>query len=227
MVLSFGACLLAASSASAQTDLPDGGAVTPSTGTASSILGTGYTVLSTQNFTGVGNGSITEDLATAVVKTAGGTYDFLYQVTNHSGGGVTIDGLNVADYSQFTTGVADLTDGSTVSSVFSNGTVPATTASKPSPFSTVIFGFGTNGSGDLNNGDVSQVLVVATNATNYNELGTATATTLTINGGAYSQNLVIEPIVPSVTPEPGSLVLAGLGLVSVAGAYGFRRRRGR
>jgi hypothetical protein len=224
LVLAIGACILSAGPAFAQTPvITGGGSVTPAPGTASSILGSGYTVLATQTFTGVGNGSITEDLSTAVVRTSGGTLDYLYQVTNHSGGGVTIDGLNVSDYSMFSTAVGVITDGSTITGAsFSNGTVGSNTASRPTPGSTVIFGLNPG----LNNGDTTEVLVVATDSTVYNEFGSTTATTLTVNGGSYAQNNTIEPQSPAV-PEPGSLVLSGLGLISAVGIFGFRRRRGR
>jgi len=225
MMLAVGACVLPATPAFAGLiTLGPGGTATTAGGTVATDLDLpSYTVVYSTSYS-VNNGPVMATIQADVVK-VGTTYDFLFQVTNT--GSTPIDGLSVQNYTNFTTSVDYLTDGSAVTNGnFVDGTVGSNNANRTSDGSAVGFNFDVPGPPitALPVGATSRVLVVATNAPGADLLGTAVASATTSGNGSASASFVIEPGLSAI-PEPGSLVLGSLALIAGVGAYGFRRLR--
>jgi hypothetical protein len=225
IMLAIGACVLATSPAFAgPVPLASGGTVSPTGGTVSSDIGSSYSVAVTTSYTVSNSDGVGATVYEDVVK-VGTNYDFLYQVVNT--GTSPIDGLNVLNYDGYTTAVDYLTDGSTLSGGgFANGTLGTFSDNRSSDSSTVTFNFDVPGpSGtELASGSTSYVLLVVTNATSYDKFGSLTASAGVAGNGAATTGSVYEPATASV-PEPSSLVLGSLALISGAGLYGFGRLR--
>jgi hypothetical protein len=206
---------------------PPAQAVVLSPGGSSSIFGTAApsgTIQFTQTLTFdvISNNGLSElngSLTATVIKEAGGTLDFLYQVTNlgatsSSRTGVSIHRVTVSDFTGFTTDVDFVTG---------TGQAPGS-ADRSSTGSTV--GFGSSGSPlnfSIAPGQTSAVLYVRTNATSFDDNGN----TAIID--SLSANLKTpEPIGGGGgVPEPGTLILLGGSLLGLAGWHGFRRLIGR
>jgi hypothetical protein len=220
MMLAVGACLsVARPSFASLVSLGDGGTVSPSGGTVSGDLGS-YSPVYTTSYM-VTNGPVTATIYAEVVK-VGGHDDFLFQVVNT--GSVPIDGQSVQNYGSYTTSVDYLTDGASLGGSFTSGGLGTYNVNRTSDGSIVNFNFDVPGPAgtSLAPGATSAVLLIATNAPSYDKLGTATASATLSGNGSATIGFVIEP---AAIPEPGSLVLGSLALISGAGVYSFRRLR--
>lgn len=207
--------------------LPTGTFVTPGdcTGTPSGTL---LATLSAPfvSTTGVDSGT----LISAVFREAGGTLDFYYQVVLNTtstncgtAGKPPCDPLGRetdSSFTGFTTWVATREDGGSLpGGVFVNGTpVLPITADRTALGDTVGFSFTPPNSAEIQPGQTSAVLVIATDATNF-RAGFASV----IDGGTTT----VASFQPTTgVPEPASLGLLGCGLLLLAGVRRFKTRRG-
>jgi len=233
IMLAIGACVLATSPAFAgPVSLPPGSSAVavPQTDTFAGDVGSGYTVLATYAVN-VSNGPALTDatLYADVIKTAGGTIDIAYQVTNNSTT-ATIDGLSVSDYSSIPgVAVAGLSD--TTAPAGTNFVAPTPTPNPPdtagrssTPGATINFTFASTTLGDILPGQSSGIVLVVTTANGYDLNGAAIVSSTSTVVGSVGFNNVPE-VRSLAVPEPGSLVLGSLALISGAGVYGFGRLR--
>jgi hypothetical protein len=164
------------------------------------------------------------NLRTAVVMNSGGTLDFYYQIGNK---GTSGHNLNLAANQAFTLGsstfVTDvfyrLENGGL--DFFHNGTGSPSLASRSADGVVVGFEFAGNplqNALKINPGEVSRILVIRTNATNYVPGLTTIANSITSTGGSFAPG----GFAPSAVPEPASLLL--LGSAFAAAGYMARHR---
>jgi hypothetical protein len=183
-------------------------------------------------------GTTSGTLVSAVYKEAGGTLDFYYQVfvnvsSTNCGAGSTHPGTACdpisretdTDFSTWMTQLAFRTDGGTLAGgLFVNGdTDPQTADRNLAPGNVIGFTFnGAPGFTPILPGHISRVLIISTDATNF-KAGNASV----IDGGATTVASFEPTGAPpqSLTPEPASFGLLGLGLVTLGGLG--RRMRNR
>jgi len=177
----------------------------------------------------VGNNTVFSTLFQAVYReTATGTLDFLFQIRNDSPiGGTNLVALSTSDYGAgagvFDTNAAQLSGAGPAGFPVAvpAGTVSAGNASRGPSGTTVTFdGF------VLAPGQTSQIFIVSTNATNFNQLGVSTASSQIIGGnnpGADSFLNTNEPTLNPVVPEPASLISGSLAVLAGLGCFGWRR----
>jgi len=146
-----------------------------------------------------------------VYKNNAGTLDFLFQGTNISAS-TTFETVPLRFYDGFTTDVGTLTNPTALSPAGVAGTIADLNVSRDADGGSVNFNYSTGG---FTPGQISDVLVVATNATTYG-LGSIGAT-----DGTTGESPAYGPV---AVPEPSTLVLAGLGGLGMIG-YGLRRRK--
>jgi hypothetical protein len=191
-------------------------------------VGAGYTVLATYSATVSNGGGVDVTLYADAIKTSGGTVDILYQITNN--GSAPIDSFNATNYSNIPgVAVAGLTD--TAGPVGTNFVTPSSPANAPNtanrasaPAATIVFTFSGVTSQDILSGETSAIILVQTSSTSYDSNATAVASSLGSGAGSVAFNGVPQ-VKPASVPEPASLVMGSLALISAAGVYGFRRRR--
>jgi hypothetical protein len=231
MMLAIGACIFVTTPAFAgPVSLPAGssGVSVPQTDTFAGDVGANYSVLYTYSST-VSNGSADVTLYADVIQTSGGTLDIAYQVTNNSGS-ATIDSMSFSDFSNVGgVAVAGLSDAT--APAMTNFVTPTSPANPPNtasrtgtPGATINFTYSSSPLGDIMPGQTSGIVLIVTNSTTYDLKGAGLVSSLSTGAGAVAFNGVPE-VVAAAVPEPGSLLLGSLALISGAGVYGFRRVR--
>jgi hypothetical protein len=170
-------------------------------------------------------------IVSAVFEESGGTLDFYYQVnlsaTSTNCGAVgqpSCDPLGRETdtlFTGFTTSVATRSDGASLSGgIFVNGTAIPVSADRNSTGDVVGFSFTPPCcSSEIQPGTSSLVLVIATDATNF------TAGNASVIDGGTTTVAAFEPVSPTPTPEPSSLLLLWSGLL-VGGAATRRKLLG-
>jgi hypothetical protein len=154
----------------------------------------------------------------AVYQEVGGPHpgwlDFFYQVVNDAKSATPLTTMSANSFAGFTTNAAFITDGSTLTGTsFKDGTVAPQLAGT-SDGVTLDFDFGIPiPAGEIMPGDVSNVLIIATDAKNY-----VAGNDSVIDSGSSGPLAAFQP---GTTPEPATLGLLGLGLIALAG---LRRR---
>jgi len=211
--LSLAACalpmLLLISPAHANTLAPGGSGSPDVFGTLS-----GLTLLASSSGPQSGGG-FTWDLTEAVYYSAG-DLDFMFQVTNTtSSGSAYIENISFQDFTGYSTDVGYTTSGASLpGDVFVNGTVaPHGGVSRTADGSQVGISFNNL---ELNSPNVSDVLVIETNATNYDGNGLMNLTFQISDPSSPA----FEPAAAAV-PEPATIPLLGAGLLLI----GALRRR--
>jgi hypothetical protein len=163
-------------------------------------------------------------LVSAVFREGGGTLDFYYQLTNNAtapncgtSGKPACDPLSRetnTDFFGFVTSTGFRLDGSSLpGGIFVDGTVPPVTADRNSAADVVGFQFNPPDPAKIQPGQVSEVLVISTNATNFTA-GNASV----IDGGVAT----VSAFEPAAVPEPASLLLLSGGLLALVGIHRFR-----
>jgi hypothetical protein len=182
----------------------------------------------TVSFAGI-NPNFSGSVSVAVFKEAGGTLDFLYQVTNASSSGFNLAGITGSGYgtgNPFKTSV-DFTTDNPDSTLFGTGTKASISATRTAAGPQVTFNLGDDSTAGLAPGATSFVLFVQTDATAFNLFGGVTISGQnqgTVNPGTASLNGILEPTAANPIPEPASIVLLGIS-VPFLGAWAFRRNR--
>jgi len=161
-------------------------------------------------------GLIHANLANAVYVNSAGTLDFLFQFRNDSNS-VPVSSITVNNYAGVITGVGYILSGLPVASPFidpSAGTLPPLVAQRGPSGGDILFdGF------TIPANTTTNVFFVSTNATNFNDLGSALAAATTQRDGG---TVFVQKFQPAAIPEPPVTVM--MGLISLAG-LGYRQYR--
>lgn len=212
--------LLAVPATSQATVLVPGGAVMPDVlgGAAGTLVDSLLTPLTS-------GGDLIANLRTAVVMNAGGTLDFYYQFGNAGTSGTNLELSLNQSFAMGSTFVTDvfyrLENGGL--DFFHDGDVGGSPTSIARSADGVVVGFHFSGSPfrsalKINPGEVSRIVVVRTNATNYAPGLTSLQNGIIANGASFAPS----GFAPSAVPEPASLLL--LGSAFAAAGYVARHR---
>jgi hypothetical protein len=159
----------------------------------------------------------TGELNQAVFLESGGTLDFAYQLQDSSSF-TDVAGLTVIDFlgSTLDVGTAHGT------APFSGGSIGAS-ASRDSAGDAITFSFGAT---PLAPGETSDVFLIQTNATAFDQNGFISATgtnSILVEGSAVFEPIPLPAVAAAGVPEPVLLPLLGAALLGMAGG---RWRRG-
>lgn len=213
-----GALLLSPATSKATVLVP-GGTVVPDI-----LIGPAGTLVDSLLTPLVGSPDVIAAMRTAVVRNAGGTLDFYYQIGNS---GISDFALNMVSSLSFA--IPAMTFATDVFFRLENGGLPffhigspaaaPLTSSRSADGVVVDFNFrlGNLNAPRINSGEVSRILVIRTNATNYVPgLTTASNGSVLVAGPSFA---------PSAVPEPTSLLL--LSSAFAAAGYVARHRASR
>jgi hypothetical protein len=156
-------------------------------------------------------GTTSGSLVSAVYRNSSGTLDFYYQVNNAANSATAIARETDDAFNGFLTFLGFRVDGSTLAgALFVDGTVAPVTGDRNGGTGTTVgFSFNPPDGAKILPGLHSNVLVISTNAVNF-QAGNASV----IDGGTQT----VASFQPSAaTPEPASFALLGLGLLAVGG----------
>ena len=169
-------------------------------------------------------GSPAGTLYSAVYRESGGTLDFYYQVTNldtskcGGAGQIACDPIareTDVSFTGFLTSLGFRLDGGTFGGPFVAGTVTPVTGDRNSVGDVVGFSFNPPDSRKIQPGQVSSVLIISTNATNF-----TTGNSSIIDGGTITLG-TFQPT--SAVPEPTSFFLLSGGLLALLGVRRYSR----
>ena len=173
-------------------------------------------------------GTSSGKLVSAVYRESGGTLDFYYQVTNNTtapncgaAGQPACDPISRetdTNFFGFLTSLGFRTDGAILpGGIFVTGTVVPVTGDRNSVGDVVGFSFNPPDSAKIQPGQISDVLVISTNATNF-----TTGNASVIDGGVTTVS-AFEP--SSAVPEATSLLFIGGGLLALSFIYRSSRKK--
>jgi len=170
-------------------------------------------------------GELVARLRAAVVRNAGGTLDFYYQIANKGTSGHNLDfslSESFATGATFATSVFYRLENGGLD-FFLNGMSDATPSGAERSADGTTVGFEFTGSPiqserKINPGEVSQIIVIRTNATSYVGGLTTVGNSITLTGPSFAPS----GFAPSAVPEPASLLL--LGSAFAAAGYVARHR---
>lgn len=152
--------------------------------------------------------SVTGIVRAAVYRNLSGFLDYYYQVLNDPTSITGVARVTVLNFGTFATSVAYRTD---AFGMFSASSVNPLGVDRSLDGSTIGFGFGNTSATKVDAGEVSSVMMVSTDATQYGP-GFANV----INGGVAT----VEAFAPQV-PEPASAALALLGALGLVARKRF------
>jgi hypothetical protein len=216
------------------TSLPIGGNVVPSIVSGTGVS-SGVTILADTGWlssaTVDGSGQVREIVVSGDKNNSLSGLDFIYQVKNTSSNSYNLSGMDAFQYGSFQTNVLAANPGSSSFTSGSNSfATPGPTGNDPTSATRsddlgngtvgnqVSFNFGSNASGTLTPGSYSDLMIVQTDATNYQP------GIIDFNAGGTSDHLAgFEPA--SATPEPSSVVLLSVCLAALGAVGAFQRRK--
>lgn len=158
-------------------------------------------------------GTTSGDIESAVYND-NGTLDFYYQIANNASSADAILLVTATNFSGFTTDGGFRSDGSTLTgTTFVDGTLPPLTVDSSSTGSVIGFTFfpPTSAGPEIGPGMTSYVLIISTNATAFTAGNVSIISGGTFTGAAFQPTGSTAP-----SPEPGSAVLLGLGVIGLA-----------
>jgi hypothetical protein len=204
------ATLLVAPATSQAALLVPGGIVNPDL-----LVGPAGTLVASALSPLIAGGDLIANVRSAVVRNAGGTLDFYYQVGNSGLSATSLSLVNNESFATFATDVFFRLGNGGLDIFRDDGKGIPTTVARSADGVNVAFNFfGPLNSFKLNPGEISRILVVRTDATNFAP-GLTTITPTFASGASFAPAGAI--------PEPASLLL--LGSAFAAAGYVARHRR--